>query len=474
MAVRPYTIETRLDLKDRDQEYFEKYITEYSSAERRLFYILRDPDWRKKYGSRAKLVSHFMAEHGLLKRTVNSMYYDIQGRITALTELKKTELRQLDARISRKKEQIDKVTVKINQAKPAVTEGKADQKQLKKYRNNKKKLYYRKNDLNRLRQRREKLSYEIEKGILKIGFGGKKNFIKQYNLEENGLRSHEGWYNRFVRERDKNIFYLGSSDESCGNQMFQLKAGADGSSFLAVIRKEKKYAASEKRGDPENYIVLNGIIFRHMQDKLMEIVKSYDGRARSGECPLSFRIRRKGKKWYLQCCFEIRYEGYGTFSKYGVIGLDYNDGFIEASETDEAGNLAGQSHYSLKFHGTGNKAENEIRQAVSRIVSEAKRKGKDIVIEDLDFVRKKAGAVKSQGKKGKKYNRMLHLFDYKRYTETLKNSCHRNRVYLNIVSPYNTSVIGKKKYSYKKKLNVHQAASYVIARRGQGFRDQIK
>ena len=44
-------------------------------------------------------------------------------------------------------------------------------------------------------------------------------------------------------------------------------------------------------------------------------------------------------------------------------------------------------------------------------------------------------------------------------------------IFINIVKAYHTSKIGKKKYCEKKKLNVHQAASYVIARRGQGFRD---
>ena len=42
-----------------------------------------------------------------------------------------------------------------------------------------------------------------------------------------------------------------------------------------------------------------------------------------------------------------------------------------------------------------------------------------------------------------------------------------------LVSPRNTSKIGKQKYSFKKKLNTHQAASYVIARKGQGFNDRL-
>ena len=73
---------------------------------------------------------------------------------------------------------------------------------------------------------------------------------------------------------------------------------------------------------------------------------------------------------------------------------------------------------------------------------------------------------------GKAYNQMLHLFDYRRYIDTMGNACHRMHICLTMVKAYDTSKIGKKKYCEKKKLNVHQAASYVIARRGQGFFDK--
>lgn len=100
-------------------------------------------------------------------------------------------------------------------------------------------------------------------------------------------------------------------------------------------------------------------------------------------------------------------------------------------------------------------------------------KGKDIIIENLDFKRTKSKASKAKGQKGRKHNRMLHLFDYSRYKGTLENCCHRNRVLLQMASPKDTSRTGKQKYGYQKKLNTHQAASYVIARRGQGFKDRL-
>ena len=128
----------------------------------------------------------------------------------------------------------------------------------------------------------------------------------------------------------------------------------------------------------------------------------------------------------------------------------------------------------LWYHGTGTKAKTEIEQVVSQIVTMAKAKGKTIVIEQLDFKKTKAKQTKGNSQKGKEYNRMLHKFDYSRYKQKLKNIAFNQKVVLSLVSPRNTSKIGKQKYSNLMKLTIHQAASYVIARRYQGFKDNLK
>ena len=110
---------------------------------------------------------------------------------------------------------------------------------------------------------------------------------------------------------------------------------------------------------------------------------------------------------------------------------------------------------------------------VSQIVRKAKETGKCIVIEELDFKKTKAKQTKGKTKKGKAYNRMLHKFDYSRYQTVLENGSHRKKVELILVNPKNTSKIGKQNYSERMKLSVHQAASYVIARRGQGYQDKL-
>ena len=72
----------------------------------------------------------------------------------------------------------------------------------------------------------------------------------------------------------------------------------------------------------------------------------------------------------------------------------------------------------------------------------------------------------------KKYNKMIHAFDYSRYKKSFENCCFRRNVNLVEVNPAYTSKIAKEKYCKKKKLVIHQGASFVIARKGQGFIDK--
>ena len=141
--------------------------------------------------------------------------------------------------------------------------------------------------------------------------------------------------------------------------MFQLIYQDGTDDFLVKIRKENDYCKSNTK--EEKYLILHHVKFNHLQEQLVKVLKER-------KQPISFRIHRVKNRWYLQCIFDIRFEeeNYRTYARYGVFGLDYNDGFIEMSETDESGNLIHQYHYDLKYHGTGKKAENEIRQTISK------------------------------------------------------------------------------------------------------------
>lgn len=462
MPKKTYTVNTRLQAQSALVCYMQDYMKDYNKIYRYAWQIYTSPTY--KFATDSKFRTHLCETFHILGRTANSMIREIKGTIEAYFELKRTELQQLKRKIEKNEEKVKKLEAEINGLKPKVTKNQATKQELEKYRAKKQSLYFQKNKLNQRKQQKNNLKYQLEHHKISLGFGRKSFFRKQYFLRENQYNTHQRWYQDYKKQRDKNVFYLGSNNETQGNQLFQMTYNKSTDDFTIQVRKEFGY-------DKEEKYILDKVNFKYQKEILKQICMAYEQKERPST--LSYRVHREGKKWYLQVMFTIEYEAYETTNQYGVLGLDYNNGFIEMSETDEKGNLIGLYHYKLWYHGTGTKAKTEIEQVVSQIVTMAKAKGKSIVIEQLDFKKTKAKQTKGNSQKGKEYNRMLHKFDYNRYQRVLENSSHRKKVELIKVNPKNTSKIGKEKYSDRMKLSVHQAASYVIARRGQGYRDRF-
>ena len=69
---------------------------------------------------------------------------------------------------------------------------------------------------------------------------------------------------------------------------------------------------------------------------------------------------------------------------------------------------------------------------------------------------------------------MLHSLAYRQFVNNIEQSAYRHLVYVRRVNPAWTSWLAKQLYCPKMKLNIHIGASYVIARRGQGYKDTVK
>ena len=111
-------------------------------------------------------------------------------------------------------------------------------------------------------------------------------------------------------------------------------------------------------------------------------------------------------------------------------------------------------------------------QYIEKILSDyCLEKGKDLVIENLKFDKKKANMVRGHFKI---YNEMLSSLAYAKFSNIIESKCAKKRIFLKKVNPAWTSYIAKKKYCAIKKLNIHSGASYVIARRGQELKDKVK
>lgn len=470
MISRIVVIETRINSNSELISYLKNSINLYSLIYRKIWYEMIKSDFTVKYKNIAEFKKYCRSIYDVHSRVINSIVNEIVGKKKAYMELKKTELQSVISKISEYQHKIEKTIEYIEKLKPIITANKATSFQLYKYRKAKRRLFNLKNKLNKCKFRKLNLEYIIDNQIYKICFGTKKQFNKQFHLDLNHYSTHEKWYNDFVKQRDKTMYFLGSKSEPMGNQMIQLSYNEELDKFDLSFRKIHK----PFKGETDKCITYSGLDFKYRKSELIQILSNQVLNVNTQ--PLTYRFLRRNNKWYLQVIFKCEFEEteYQTSKCNGVIGLDYNDGFIQLAETDKSGNLIHLQKYDLKYHGCGNKAKTEIEQTLNRITKYAVSVRKDIVIEDLDFKKTKSKQTKAISIKGKDYNRMLHKFDYSRYKQKLKDIAFNQKVVLSLVSPRNTSKIGKQKYSNLMKLTVHQAASYVIARRYQGFKDNIK
>ena len=157
---RIYAVSTRLDMTDELKGYLENYIRFYNSIQRRMFYDLRH-DMPKDIGM-SRYISHICGTYGILRRTANSIRFNMQGRINAYLALKKTELSQMEAKIQSTRMRISRLEFKVQKLKDLARVNSLDRKKLTDLRNGKASLYYQKNRLNRLVQRKNVLKQQME------------------------------------------------------------------------------------------------------------------------------------------------------------------------------------------------------------------------------------------------------------------------------------------------------------------------
>lgn len=442
MRPQKFTIVTQLhETKNHDLiEYADSCFATYSKAKRETFHVLK----RVRIFNKSAFNTHLQKKYGILKRTANSIISDAQGTLNALIELKQYEKSQLERKILSLENLIEKLEMKVFDNKVLLRLNDKSVS-LVAHRNLKRKLVSKKNQLNHKKQKLGNLQYQIEHGIYKLCFGTK------YLLKRD--------YNEFIARRDSQLSFVGSKTETAGNQMLQLSYNHQNNQFDIRLRKDIG-GFKVQRG-----LYVNGKVhFNHHKKELISILTSRNS-------PLSYKIMKKNGRYYLHCTFEIQRDksSFVTRSSNGVIGLDFNKGFVTLTETNQFGHMIDTGLIRYRFK-QGAATQTDLETVATLVKERALATGKDIVIENLNF---KATKAKIVSKKGKKYNNMLHSLAYRKFVAIIESVCYRNYIWLRKVNPAWTSWIAKQKYCSNMKLNIHIGASFVIARRGQGYTDAV-
>ena len=446
-----FTVTTELKLNKEYNQLVGKYISDYielfNKIQRLTFHRIKNyyiKNGKITQEDKNIIYAQFKEEFNLTTRAIDAIMSNMLGRYEAIKELKKFEQKSLERKISTLEKELTRLKDERTLQRINLNNNLKDFNFVK-YKNLKIKIYWKENRLNTKKQKLKNLKNEIETGKYKVCFGTKKLLQKDYK--------------EFVKKRDSEIYFLGRAGDKACNNNFQVEYSSKTNQFYFRIRKEidldnDKFVYGQFNFNNKNHTNLL---------KNLLITK---------ESALTYRIKVKDNKVLLQIIynFEHNKDLCITRNSYGVVGVDFNKGFVSVSETDKYGNLINTFNIDYQYS-KGNQTTNDFQYIATRLKDYCLNVGKDLVIEKLNFTKKKDNLI---SKRGKKYNEMLSSLAYSKFDSIITSKCAKNKIFLHKVNPAWTSWIAKQKYCPKMKLNIHSGASYVIARRGMLLKDKAK
>ena len=404
--------------------------------------------------SAPSLKREYLERYGIPARLFNAVRVSLEGKAQSVRESQKLRVDDLRRRIARAKKRIAK----------AEKRGRLDQ------------AHHKRRRLAALEHRLMVLEAELKAGLVRLCFGSKALWRK-HHLDDNGYANHEEWLEDWRSARTGEFFVLGSRDETAGCQLCVAGIADDGSLTLR-LRMPDSLA-----GEHGRYATISGVRFAYGHEQVLAALESNaeyvahrreygekSARATDLGQAISYRFKRDGKGWRVFVSTEIQNVPVVTDKRHGAIGVDLNADHLAVAETDASGNYVHAFSVLLVAYGKSrHQVEALIGDAVARVVDYARRVGKPVVLEQLDF-RKKKAALEGESRK---YSRMLSSFSYGKTLAYFLSRAHRQGVEVRQVNPAYSSVIGRVKFMERYGLSVHQAAALVLARRLLGCSERI-
>lgn len=408
------TYQSRPRLTTESEVALAAYAVRYSRAERCLFSHLSAGE------DAGKLKSSFMREHDLTARQFNALAFSVKGKIKSLIEGRNKLIADLKERISwleyRLSEKLELGTNKYHQKR---------------------------RKLAALRGRLAGLEQDQKSGRVRMCFGGRRLFRAQFNLAQNGYRDHAAWKRDWENARSREVFVIGSKDETAGCQGCQLVPVGDGL-FSVKLRLPNT--------DDNKFAVFQAT-FSYGAKELKAALDAHKA--------ISFRFLRDPKGWRMFVSTDMD----GSIPirlRKGAVGVDLNEDHLAVTEADASGNPVATYSLPLVTYGcTTEQANDRIGVAVKQVIEIAKAARRPLAIEKLDFASKKKELKDS----GVRYARMFSNLSYGRIHSTIRARAFDAGIALHEVSPAYTSVIGRNKFARRYGLSSHGAAALVIARR---------
>lgn len=421
MNNRTFTYQTRIQTTPVQALSIDQYAEVYNQVQRYMFAEIASDKTPNK--------SEYLRKFDITARQYNAVAIALKGKIASIKALQKTHIGNLEVKAKKLASVIKKLEAK---AYKATTENKA---------NLLFKIHQKKRRLFAIETKLASAKDKCASGKIGLCFGSKKLFHAQFFLKENGYKNHQDWENDWQATRNSEFFVLGSKDETAGCQGCVATANDNGS-FNLRLRLPNGIG---------KYIAFENVTFAYGQDKILESLQA--GRA------LSYRFKRDKKGWRVFVSTAMERETTSDI-KGGAIGVDLNANCVAVSETDRYGNLVKTKVIPCITRGKSSEQTKAIiGDAVKQVSDMASGSGKPIVVEKLDFQRKKLELSSFD-------NGMLSNFAYSMFDSMIHAKCFRDSNEVIEANPAYTSVIGSVNYAQRCGISVHQAAALAIARRG--------
>jgi IS605 OrfB family transposase len=416
------TFQTRLKLNKDGDEILQECASLLTTVEHCLYAEVA------KGKTSVSCKNEFLKQFDITARQFNACRVNLEGKIAACQAGQESAIISL-------RQQIKKLEQKIK-----LLEKKSSKRFI---------LHQKKRRKFNLQKRLEAFEDDKKHKRVRLCFGGKKLFNAQFHLEKNGFKSHAEWKEAWKAKRKSEFFLLGSKDETSGNQSCTATLQSDGKLSLR-LRLPKQLEAIHGK-----YLLLKNLSFTHGHNEILL--------ALSQKQAISYRFKKDHKSWRVFVSTTIPKEKPVSLEGNGAIGLDLNADHIAYVETDRFGNPIEKKKFSWSSYG---KTKEQLKALTGNICKEiislAQQAKKPIVVEKLDFQKKKILLSESNNKK---YARMLSSFSYSLFFTFLNVRAFKNGITIHQVNPAFTSIIGCVNYAARYDLSIHLAAALCIARR---------
>ena len=474
-ASRIYTLVSCLDMSELNSEhlmFLNRYFVAFNLAKRRYARLYKDNRTLIKEGKHRKVIKQQCDPDNILPYRV---FRGVEQSIKGLADSQQSNRQNY---IANKQEKINQVEQRLEKEKASLIELlKTPNPELHKHRLNhripkvKKAIYYLKNRLVKLNDQLDTLEQKQANNAFKVCFGGRKMLKQRQAINPNDKQSLSSWREQWFHRRHNEIVTVGDAGDKCGNSNIQVTK-EQGEYFIKIAVPESL------RPDYSFSFIKVRLDLGYRQDMLDQHIMSHELKKDTANFiaprPMTVMLKRNLKgQIKAHLCINNHKPHVITDTCNGTIGVDINADHLAIAETDKHGNIVSHKTIPYDLSGTSGQNEHILSLAVQQVVDKSLSVNKSIIIEDLDFKKKKAQLnAQNKAEHNKKYNKMLSSLSYYKITELFASKTFRFGVELIKVNPAYTSQIGQVKYRDKLNLTVHESAAYVIARRGQGFKEK--